>query len=248
MAVQPLYDCDQQQLPPFTYVTFSGTVSLIHFTEWGCRLDVSAGRRVFLGQAATGLGLLFLSSITPDLLVRAHAHSESASTKDNFRFLNVTEAADFDAFAAQIIPTDGTPGAREAGVVHFADYVLSDINPEQQAQFREALSELRDLTLKTYSGVASFAALPSAQQIELMKAMEKDSGTPEPARLNQRRARAAHAQDFAVLRGMVILGCFSDPSLGGNKDKVGWKLINFDDQAYWAPPFGYYDAHSEDKS
>ena len=31
-------------------------------------------------------------------------------------------------------------------------------------------------------------------------------------------------------------------------DKIGWNLIGFDDQAYWAPPFGYYDAHPEEKA
>ena len=28
---------------------------------------------------------------------------------------------------------------------------------------------------------------------------------------------------------------------GGNYDKVGWKLIGFQDDFYFKPPFGYYD-------
>ena len=30
---------------------------------------------------------------------------------------------------------------------------------------------------------------------------------------------------------------------GGNRDRVGWKLIGFEDRMAYQPPFGYYDAH-----
>ena len=38
------------------------------------------------------------------------------------------------------------------------------------------------------------------------------------------------------------MGSSANPSDGGNKDEIGWKLIGFEDQSYYAPPFGYYDA------
>ena len=31
---------------------------------------------------------------------------------------------------------------------------------------------------------------------------------------------------------------------GGNRDKVGWKLIGFEDRFHWNAPFGHYDAES----
>ena len=34
--------------------------------------------------------------------------------------------------------------------------------------------------------------------------------------------------------------------MGGNKDKVGWKLIGFQDDFLYKPPFGYYDAHYDE--
>jgi hypothetical protein len=34
---------------------------------------------------------------------------------------------------------------------------------------------------------------------------------------------------------------FADPAYGGNSDKVGWKLIGFEDRFAWQPPFGEYD-------
>jgi len=184
---------------------------------------------MFLGQAGASLGLLWLSALTPDLLAQAHAHAQEAgkSGAKTYRFFTPQQAAEFDAFSAQIIPTDDTPGAREANVVHFTDYVLSTIDSGQQAQVKDALKALHDQVAKTFPGAVSFAVLTSAQQIEVMKAMEK-------------------TEAFGVLRGFTLTGFFCDPSMGGNKDKVGWKLIGFEDQFLYKPPFGYYDAHYDE--
>ncbi len=210
-------------------------------------------RRKFLAQSAGALGLLFLDSLTPQLIAQATQHTRQASAAgaQGFKFFTPQEAADFDAFAAQIIPsTDGTPGAREAGVVYFADYVLTAINPEQQQDFRGALAALHAATLKAQPTAASFAALSSEQQIAVMKAMDKPPGSTEAT--NGLAASSGlggkDAEAFAGLRAMVLTGTFCDPSLHGNRDKIGWNLIGFNDQSYWAPPFGYYDAHPEEKA
>jgi hypothetical protein len=38
-----------------------------------------------------------------------------------------------------------------------------------------------------------------------------------------------------------MLGMFTMPSYGGNRNGVGWKLIGFQDAHVFYPPFGYYD-------
>jgi gluconate 2-dehydrogenase gamma chain len=192
-------------------------------------LDTDHTRRLFLGQAGASLGLLWLGSLTPDLLAQAHAHAHSAGKEGTktYRFFTPQQAADFDAFSAQIIPTDDTAGAREANVVHFTDYVLSTIDSDQQASVKDAFKALQEQVTKTVPGAKSFAALTRAQQIEVMKAMQE---TPA----------------FDVLRGFTLTGFFCDPSLGGNKDKIGWKLIGFEDQFLYKPPFGYYDARYDE--
>jgi gluconate 2-dehydrogenase gamma chain len=201
-------------------------------------LGLRSTRRSFLEGAAASFGLLLISSLTPDLVARAEAYIAGGKP---LRFLTPQQAADFEAFSAQIIPTDATPGAREAGAVYFVDYVLAEINPEQQADFRTAMSALASQAVETVPGAKSFSSLISEQQIAAMKAMESatsakpDANAPAPATMPRAAA-------FAILRASVLLGTFSDPALGGNREKIGWKLINFDDQAYWAPPFGYYDA------
>ena len=35
---------------------------------------------------------------------------------------------------------------------------------------------------------------------------------------------------------------FSLPEYGGNRDKVGYELIGFEDRHAWQSPYGYYDA------
>ena len=192
-------------------------------------MDTDQTRRMFLGQAGASLGLLWLSALTPDLLAQAHAHAQEAgkSGAKTYRFFTPQQAAEFDAFSAQIIPTDDTPGARAANVVHFTDYVLSTIDSDQQAQVKDALKALHDQVAKTVPGASSFAALTSEQQSEVMKAMEK-------------------TEAFGVLRGFTLTGFFCDPSMGGNEGKVGWKLIGFEDLFLYKPPFGYYDAHYDE--
>ncbi len=209
-------------------------------------------RRKFLAQSAGALVLLFLDSLTPQLIAQASQHArEAASTGTHaFKFLTQQEAADFNAFAAQIIPSDdGTPGAREAGAVYFADYLLSAINPEQQADFRGALKVLH-LAAATAQPGTSFAALSVEKQIAVMKAMDKPAAPGESNNgiAAETGAGGKQAEAFGALRTIVLTGTFCDPSLHGNRNKIGWNLIGFNDQAYWAPPFGYYDAHAEEKA
>ena len=192
-------------------------------------MNTDQTRRIFLGQAGASLGLLWLNSLTPDLLAQAHAHAQSAGKNGakSYRFFTPQQASEFDAFSAQIIPTDDTPGAREANVVHFADYVLSTVDSDQQAAVKSAFKALQEQVTKSVPGAISFAVLIPAQQIEVMKAMEK-------------------TEAFGILRGFTLTGFFCDPAMGGNKNKVGWKLIEFKDDFLYKPPFGYYDARYDE--
>jgi hypothetical protein len=45
-----------------------------------------------------------------------------------------------------------------------------------------------------------------------------------------------------------VIGFFARPVHGGNFDKVGWKLIGYDDSLNFKPPFGYYDAQVKGQS
>ena len=59
------------------------------------------------------------------------------SEKRKLEFFTVAEAADLDAFCAQIIPSgDDGPGAREAGSLYFIDYVAKNTEPNLQPKFQ----------------------------------------------------------------------------------------------------------------
>jgi gluconate 2-dehydrogenase gamma chain len=183
-------------------------------------------RRTFLGQAAASLGLLYLSGLTPEIMAQAHEHAKTAPLNLDgkpFRFFTPQQAADYEAFASQIFPTDETPGAKEANVVRFVDFALSEIEPQNKQDFAKALQALDEQAKKVAPQAVSFAVLPAELQVEVMKAFEK-------------------SPDFGMLKFYAAAGFFGDPSDGGNKDQIGWKLIGFEDHFYYAPPFGYYDA------
>ena len=185
-------------------------------------------RRTFLATTAASLGMMYLGGLTPEILAQAHQHAKTAPLNldgQPFKFFTPQQASDYEAFASQIFPTDDTPGAKEANVVHFVDFALTEIEPQYKQDFAKALVALNDAAKKVNPQAASFAALTSAQQIEAMKAIEKTG-------------------DFGMMRYYTIVGFFGDPADGGNKDKVGWKLINFPVDFYYAPPFGWYDAQA----
>jgi gluconate 2-dehydrogenase gamma chain len=54
----------------------------------------------------------------------AHVHGQLAG-EPKTSFFSASDAADVAAVTAQIIPSDDTPGAREAGVVYFIDRALA---------------------------------------------------------------------------------------------------------------------------
>ncbi len=194
-------------------------------------MDSNLTRRLFLTQAGASLGLLYIGSITPQMLAQAHAHAKAAAAaapNSTLRFFIPDEAEYFDAFSAQIIPTDGTPGAREANVVHCVDCLLTAFDADRQADMKKALKALNEQAAKTVPGATSFAKLTSAQQIEAMKAMEK-------------------TREFGIMREYTLVAFFGDPALGGNKDEIGWKLLQFDSTFLFRPPFGYYDAQPKEE-
>ena len=91
------------------------------------------------------------------------------------------DRADFDAlraFTEILIPTDETPGAREARCAHFIDFVLqasTEAAPDIVRQWREAMTALRQL------GFHRADAAGRAALVEAMSRPERDPGATHPA-------------------------------------------------------------------
>jgi len=143
-----------------------------------------------------------------------------------FRHLNAKSAAEIEALAAQILPSDETPGAREAGVIYFIDRALTTFDQDKQEVYRQGMQDMQAKREALFPGSQSIAALTAQQQVELLQATER-------------------TDFFQLLRFHTLAGFLGNPSYGGNRDGVGWKLIGFDHKMAYQPPFGYYDAETK---
>lgn len=182
-----------------------------------------AGRREFLRTSAGILGLGWVGLNWPAIVTASsHAHAEAAAGSRQFVFLTNSEARDVEAIAAQIIPSGATPGAAEAGVVHFIDQVHRGLFQARAAKFRAGLEDFTRTFKAAHPDVGQFADLPPEAQESYLRSIES---TPF----------------FELIRGCTVMGLLASPIYGGNRDGMGWKLVGFDDRHVWAPPFGAYD-------
>lgn len=185
----------------------------------------SPSRRRFLFRSGATLGGGVLALSLPGLLAMADEARAAFETGQPFNTLTADEAAVIDAFAAQIVPSVEGLGAKEAGAVHFIDRALGDELSDLLPLIRGGVA---DLQLKAQTRFeTAFSDLEAESQVALMKQIET-------------------TEFFEELRFLTLAGMLTHPSYGGNRDRIGWKLIGFDDRHFWQPPFGYYDANYQD--
>jgi gluconate 2-dehydrogenase gamma chain len=182
-------------------------------------------RRAFLVDSAAGLNAAWVAANYHGILA-AQEHVRQASQGGQLPRLacfDDAQAAEIEAMTAQIIPTDDTPGAREAHCLYFIDRALSTFAHSSQPAYIQGLRDLQAKTEQLRQGAGKFSALTSEQQIAALTAIEK---TPF----------------FNMVRTHTVIGFLSSPVHGGNYGKTGWKLIGYDHSLNHKPPFGYYDA------
>jgi hypothetical protein len=87
-------------------------------------------------------------------------------------FFAPDDFAALQSFTEILIPTDDTPGAREAHCAHYIDFVMqaSDSNPRLQEQWRTAMSALK---------AAGFHAADPAGRAHLVEAMSQPERNPK---------------------------------------------------------------------
>ena len=114
---------------------------------------MSDSRRNFLIKTFGASGAAWLTANWPAEVAAA----ERAQGLGNFTFFTREQAADVDAMAAQIYPSDSTPGAKEAQVIYFIDLALVTFAQDKQEAYTKGLAELG-----TKTGGKRFGSLPSA--------------------------------------------------------------------------------------
>ena len=158
-----------------------------------------------------------------------------------YGYLTPGEIRFLDAAVERLIPTDELgPGAKDAGVTCYIDRQLSGTwgvhgrnyrsgpwpegTPEQGFQsrlvpqeiYRIGIREINDHCRAKYE--KPFDQLQASRQDEVLKALEK--GEIELPSLSSKLF-------FTLLWRNTEEGFFADPLYGGNRGKVGWKLVGF---------------------
>lgn len=182
----------------------------------------SLSRRDFVASVGAAGAAWFLADPADRAEAAAHAAHQARQAQPTLVHLTREQAAEVEAFTSRIIPTDDTPGAREAGVVYFIDRSLATWARDQQQPFAEGLAKLAADVAAVVPGQSRLAALAPAQQDAVLRSIER-------------------TDFFAQVRFATLAGMFSLPSHGGNRDYVGWRLIGQEPAMEFRPPFGWYD-------
>ena len=185
-------------------------------------------RRSFLVDSVTSLNAAWVAANYTGILAAQEYVRQPAQAKElpGLAFFTLAQAAEIEAMTAQIVPTDETPGAREARCVYFIDRALTTFAHNSQPAYTQGLRELQAKTQQLYPDAGKFSALGSDQQIKVLTAIEKTAF-------------------FSLVRTHTVIGLLARPAHGGHHDKIGWNLIGYDDSLNHKPPFGYYDAQPQ---
>ena len=196
---------------------------------------------VVIGSGSVGA---VAAASTAQAAERATAGGSASATTGDWKpqFFNEREWAFINAAVARLIPADELgPGAREAGVPEFIDrqmntpyatgsiwYMQGPFNPDVP---KEMGYQLPLVPKQIYNlGIADADEWCQGQYHQPFAGL-----TPEQqdAALSQFEAGSAAFKQlpsslfFSYLLQNTREGFFSDPIHGGNKDMVGWTLINF---------------------
>lgn len=128
-------------------------------------------------------------------------------------FFNPIEAATIEAISSRIIPSEESVGAREAKVIYFIDYMLTNAYKTSQPVYREGISRLNEVSHARYG--RSFEGISETGQDSILALMERRGmeGWPQAGEF------------FSTIRAHTIEGMFSDPRYHGNSGQAGWRLL-----------------------
>ena len=140
--------------------------------------------------------------------------------------LTAEELKILSAVAERIFPQTDTPGAIEIGAVRYIEIALAGDYAALLPVYRQGLRALERCAQMQFS--RRFDALSEAQKDAVLTNFESGAVPGFP--------RAA--EFFEAVRYHVLEGVFCEPHYGGNRDMIGWRLVNFPGQQ-----FGYADAY-----
>jgi gluconate 2-dehydrogenase gamma chain len=177
------------------------------------------------GALASTLGAARVSGLAGAFAATAADAGHTATAHFGpYEFLTAEQARLLDTVTSHIVPSDDTPGAREAHVVRFIDHAFATFFTDFRKDFTDTLAEFTEFMSHFRPDGATFLELSHGEQVAALRDLER-----------------LKPDVFGPLRDITMNGMFCQPEHGGNFQKIGWKLIGFVDQYSWVSPFGYYD-------
>jgi gluconate 2-dehydrogenase gamma chain len=129
-----------------------------------------------------------------------------------------------DAIAARIIPSDDSPGAREAGCVNFIDKALAHEDSSLRATYEQGLAALENLARSRFD--KPFAGLAASEQDTLLVSLQDGVAAEWSGK------DIGQQQFFETVRMHTIIGFLADPVHGGNRGYAGWKHTGYPGPAH----------------
>ncbi len=144
------------------------------------------------------------------------------SAQKSYRHFDGATAAEVEALTEAILPGDGTPGAKEAGVMWFIDGALATFDKGLAPAYQQGMADVQTRRKRLFPNSTSIATLTPTECHALVADFEK-------------------TEFFSTLRVHTLLGFFGHPKYGGNRNGAATKLLGFEEAHWYMPPFGYYD-------
>jgi len=171
-------------------------------------------RRDFVRRTGLyGVGVLAGLHLPRPDAARAAAESSAPAV------LSTGEWSCLEALTARVIPTDHQPGASEAHCVNFIDKALAHEDAAALPLYRGGLAALDGVAIARSE--KPFADLEAEQQDAILR--DVDAGTAAEWTLEQLPSPLF----FETARQHTIIAFLADPSYGGNRDYVGWKVSGY---------------------
>jgi len=189
----------------------AGACAEINFSRWRYLLGRDfcyADRTIFFG----GMGKFSMAT--------------SENRKASLKVLSEEEAVTLAAIAERIFPKTDTPGAVEIGAVNYIDVALAGDYAALAPLYRQGLRAVQRYSRAKFG--KRFFELADDDMDGVLRDFETgNADTFKPA-----------GEFFETVRYHVLEGVFCEPQYGGNKNMIGWRLVNFPGQQ-----FGYPDPY-----
>ncbi len=167
-------------------------------------------RRKFLSLSLVGIGGISLLSLG--------ALNKKPISK--WRFFTENEVLILDALVEQIIPTDESMGARDAGATNFIDKQLMGPYQQFQKDYRDGLKLLQQSSMEKFN--SKFEELNWENQTILLKLIDKDELK------HSHWEKGADKKFFSMVIRHTMQSFYGSPKHGGNKNNVSYKMLKLD--------------------